>query len=103
MTPEAKVVASIERFLKTVSGLWYVKTSGGNLRAGTPDILVCYAGRFVALEVKAQNGQATDLQTATLRDIVMCKGAMKVAHDVEDVRLLLDQIEPIILIERVKS
>lgn len=52
------------------NGCYYVKFfANGYTRRGVPDILASVGGKFVAIEVKAQNGRPTDLQYDNIREI----------------------------------
>lgn len=53
----------IKAFLKEQRA-WFIKYWAGSkfTKTGIPDILVCFNGYFVAVEVKAQNGKPSDLQ-----------------------------------------
>ena len=49
---------------------WYVKIWGGGYqKSGIPDILCCVNGFMVAVEVKASNGRASELQKLNVRRI----------------------------------
>ena len=62
MAGEKNFENKIKKFLKD-RGCWYVKYfANRNTRAGVPDILACVNSRFVAIEVKAENGKPTELQ-----------------------------------------
>ncbi len=52
-------------------GAWFVKYWGGGryTKRGIPDIIVCLKGHFVAVETKAPDGKATELQLHTLKKI----------------------------------
>lgn len=52
-------------------GAWLLKYWGGGVytRAGVPDLLVCYKGRFVAIEVKGPHGRISDAQRAEMAAI----------------------------------
>lgn len=59
----------IKRYLKE-KGCYYVKYFGcGYSTSGTPDILTCVNGYFLAIEVKAQNGKPSELQLVKIDDI----------------------------------
>ena len=60
----------IKDFLKE-ENCWFIKYWGGGdfTKAGTPDILACVNGYFVAVEVKAPNGRPTALQIKKLMQI----------------------------------
>lgn len=87
MTPEKKVENDIKRFLEKKSA-WYLKVHGSALQpAGTPDILCCYKGRFIAIEVKRPNGgKVSALQKLKMKQIEQSGGIAFVANDVEVVK-----------------
>jgi penicillin-binding protein-related factor A (putative recombinase) len=60
-------------------------------RAGIPDIVGCYAGRFVAFECKAGKGKTTALQDRELENIRKAKGLAFVINEenVEQIKELL--------------
>ena len=52
----------IKTYLKSI-GAYFIKTHGDRFsRIGTPDILACINGKFVAVEVKGEKGKPSDLQ-----------------------------------------
>ena len=57
-------------------GAWYIKYWGGGVytRAGVPDLLVCYRGRFIAIEVKGEHGRISDAQRAEMAQIEAAGG-----------------------------
>lgn len=57
--------------------------------AGFPDLLVCYKGYFVSLEVKTDNGKATEQQVITMDRINKSGGCAGVVRSVYDVDLML--------------
>ena len=62
MASEKNFENQVKKWLKE-HGAWYVKTwSNGVQRSGIPDLLICWKGRFIALELKAENGRASELQ-----------------------------------------
>jgi len=63
---QAKILAALRRL-----GGWWVKyhTEGRYASAGVPDIIGCYRGRFIALEVKRPGRKPTPLQAATIAAI----------------------------------
>lgn len=84
----AKESAIVSRFLREVearrragSPVWAVKVHGSQFtRAGTPDVLLCNAGRFVALEFKRPGEMPTAIQTHVGRQINAAGGAWVVVH-----------------------
>ena len=52
-------------------GAWFIKYWGGAkfTKDGIPDILVCFRGKFIAIEVKGPKGRPSVLQLITLKKI----------------------------------
>lgn len=62
MAAEKQFETKIKKFLKD-NGCWYVKYFANSFTPrGIPDLLCCVNGRFVAIEVKAENGKPSELQ-----------------------------------------
>ena len=62
MGSEKRFENQVKKFLKD-NGIWYVKTwSNGIQRKGIPDIIACVNGRFLGIELKAENGKPSELQ-----------------------------------------
>lgn len=92
----ASETALTERIKKALiaRGAWLVKFHGTNYSgAGIPDLLVCYRGHFVAIEVKLPGGDATKLQAAVLRQIGRAGGVSTVATSKEEALAALDQVD----------
>ena len=69
MGEEKRFEEQVKRWLKE-HGAWVLKTWGGGFqRSGIPDLLVCWKGRFVAIELKSSRGRATPLQEFELESI----------------------------------
>ena len=59
----------IKDYLKSIDA-YFIKTHGDRFsRVGTPDIIACVNGHFVAVEVKAENGKPSELQLYHLEQI----------------------------------
>lgn len=54
MTPHAKLRSEITEYLKSIGAWWFCTNSQGYGRKGIPDVICCYRGRFVAIEVKVR-------------------------------------------------
>ena len=67
MQAETKFKISFVKELKKIPKSWWVKTQQVALR-GTPDILGCVNGQFIALELKVDS-KLTRLQEINLNDI----------------------------------
>ena len=69
MTPEAKVKAKVKKILDGINAYHFSPMTGGYGRSGVPDIIVCYKGKFLAIECKAGDNQPTALQQLNLSQI----------------------------------
>ena len=84
---EKKVENSIKRYLDGL-GAYHIKIHGSAYTpAGTPDILACYKGKFIAIEVKKpKGGIVSALQKFKIQQIKDAEGVAFVARSVEDVK-----------------
>jgi hypothetical protein len=98
--PEGRLVGRILTYCRGRQGRW-TKVHGGDpyQESGISDILGCYRGRFVAIEVKRPGGKVSPLQQRFLEDVEKAGGYAIVAESVGDVRELLDTISHDIQIE----
>lgn len=69
MTPEGKVKKKVKEVLKRLDAYYVMPVSGGYGNSGVPDFLVCFRGKFVGIECKANGGTPTALQQQHLTDI----------------------------------
>jgi hypothetical protein len=80
MQAETKFKTKVQAALKTLPNCWYVKTQQLAIR-GTPDLLICIKGLFVALELKRNDQEDADpLQTFTLHKIDAAGGIAYVVN-----------------------
>ena len=64
----------IKTYLKSI-GAYFIKTHGDRFsRIGTPDIIACINGKFVAVEVKGEKGKPSDLQLYHIEQIKKAGG-----------------------------
>lgn len=93
MMTEADVKKEIVAYLKSV-GAWYdnpVRTGYG--RRGVPDIVVCYRGRFLAIEVKRDaTKKPTAWQQREFVAIHEAGGFAATVWCVEQVKSLIDHM-----------
>lgn len=83
---ENKVKESVQEFLDSL-GAYHFKVHGSvYMRAGIPDIICCYKGRFIGIETKDGDNKTSALQEAHGRKIKRCNGIFIVAYSAEDVR-----------------
>ena len=80
MAQEKQFENKIKRYIKERGG-YCVKYFGCSYReSGTPDILACINGYFLAIEVKAQTGKASALQMVKISEIRKAGGFAYVAY-----------------------
>ena len=96
--PEATILDAIVRWLKA-NGAIALRVNSGHVfngaPAGTSDIVCCWRGRFVAIEVKAGNNQPTEKQKAFLNKVIAAGGIALVANSLELVKVALDKVPPL--------
>lgn len=87
---EADLIRKIQTWLKTIPGTWAYKVHGGMFgRAGVPDILICYRGRFYAMEAKVDHNTTTDKQAYELNLLTQAGAVAGVVRSLEDARRLM--------------
>jgi hypothetical protein len=62
---------------------------------GCPDILACYKGMFLALEVKQENGKPSAIQKAQLEKIKWSGGYSGVVYSLDEVKQLISVIDSV--------
>lgn len=71
----------IKRYIKESVGGYRVKYFGCSYsEAGTPDILACVNGYFIAIEVKGEGGKPSELQLEKIKQIRKAGGFAYVAY-----------------------
>ena len=93
---EKKITNSILAHLRTISDCFCWKEHGSPYStAGLPDIICCLGGRFLAFEVKTDNGKTTTLQDRTLSRIRNAGGVAYVVRSLDEVKSILRNLEGI--------
>ena len=92
---EKDIVAAIQRYLATLGeDVFFWKEHGSAYgTSGVPDIVCCYRGRFLGLEVKRPGGRLTPLQERTLARISAAGGIARRVESVEDVKDIIRQAD----------
>lgn len=90
---EKLIENKIKQYLKS-KGAYYVKYFGNQFsQVGVPDILVCYKGKFIGIEVKNEKGKTSPLQDYNLASIKQAGGISLVARQITDVSKVLEDID----------
>lgn len=87
---ESEIQKSILDYLSTVPDLFCFKSITSNKR-GIPDIIICYKGRFIALEVKSPTGQVAEIQKLRISEIQNSKGRALVVRNLQQVKDLISE------------
>jgi len=84
MTPEGRVKAAIKRWLDRNDVWHFSPAANGFGKAGVPDLICCYAGQFIAIEVKALGNlnRLTELQKLRIEEIRRAGGVAFAADSV---------------------
>lgn len=92
---ERDVVAAIKKYLSSLGGdVFFWKEHGGPYgTSGVPDIICCYRGRFLGLEVKLPSGKLTELQKRAIEKINRAGGIACRVESVEDVRAIIARVD----------
>lgn len=81
MAEEKQFEEKIKKFLNSLPNTWYFKYwAGPYSKSGIPDLIACINGHFVAIEVKASNGHASELQKRNIRLIRESNGQAYIAY-----------------------
>lgn len=91
---EKDLIKKISEYLKTVNDLFFWKEHGGQYgTAGIPDLIICYKGRFIALECKVGRNKPTILQEVTIKQILRAGGYAMVVRSVDEVKGIIKAFE----------
>ena len=90
---ERDIVIAIKTYLASLgSDVFFWKEHGGAYgTSGIPDIICCYKGRFLGLEVKLPSGKLTALQRRALDKINAAGGIARRVESVDDVKAVIAQ------------
>lgn len=90
---ESQLVIKIKKYLKD-KGAYVEKIWGGGFQsAGIPDIIACYKGRFLGIEVKVGNNKPSEIQLVKLKRINDADGVGVVVWSLEEVKELIGLLD----------
>lgn len=61
-------------------------------RAGTPDLLLCFQGRLIGIELKAAKGRLADRQAECQRDLMLAGAAVTTVRSLDEFAGFLKQL-----------
>jgi len=88
---EQKFNKKVQDYL-VAKGAYVIKTIAAN-RAGVPDMLACYKGKFIGVEGKVGTNKASPLQEHHIQQIKNAGGVAGVVKSLQDVDELLFEFE----------
>ena len=80
-TPESKVKAKGVEIIKRHGAYHFFPAQNGYGRAGIPDCIVCFQGKFLGIEFKAGYNKTTALQEREIADIIKAGGSAMVVRE----------------------
>lgn len=80
-TPESKVKAKGVEIFKKYRAYYFFPAQNGYGRAGIPDAIVCYQGRFLGVEFKVGYNKPTALQEREMVEISKAGGSAMVVRE----------------------
>ena len=89
---ESKIQKDILNYLRH-KRIFHLRFQAQSNINGIPDVICCYKGLFIGLELKQENGRATELQKRKLDAINNAGGIGLIVKSVEEVEQLFDQID----------
>lgn len=90
---ESALVSKIKSYLKD-KGAYVEKIWGGGFQsAGIPDLIVCYKGRFLGIEVKVGNNKPSEIQLAKIALINNAGGIGIVVWELNSVKKVIEEID----------
>lgn len=94
---EQDIQRKIIKYLESV-GAYVVKVVASN-KSGTPDILACYRGIFLAIEVKRPETKTnvSELQEYNIKKIKEAGGVAIVSWDLDAVKATIDDINLMVI------
>lgn len=92
-TPEGILKTEICGYLDTIPELYYWRAQGGAYGTpGVPDIVCCFRGRWVGLEVKTCRGKVSEYQKTFKRHIEEAGGVYEIVRSVDDAKRVIEAL-----------
>lgn len=91
--PETRLQREIQKALKQ-RGAFVFKIHGSEyMVSGLPDLVVCYRGLFIGMEVKMPEGKQSERQRYIERQVIDAGGKCRVVRSVRAALKLLDECD----------
>ena len=91
---EKNITKAIRHYLR-IRGIEHFKHWGGPMsERGVADLICCWQGRYLAIEVKTRKGTLSDDQVRFLERVKSAGGIALVARSVDDVIEAIERLDP---------
>jgi len=87
-TPEGKVKVKLVQMLKEMKAWYFFPANNGYGKSGIPDVIICWYGRFIGVEVKSAKGKPTALQVRCGEQIKEAGGTWRIVRNEDDIAAL---------------
>jgi hypothetical protein len=81
LTPEGKVKKRLKEYLSRREDLYQFWPVQNGMGSPTLDVIICYKGHYLALEVKTGKKKMTERQSHTADQVIGAKGAALLIND----------------------
>lgn len=92
---ESQLTSKVKNYVKS-KGAYVEKIFGGGFQAsGIPDLIACYNGLFIGIELKSPTGKgrASDVQKIKIKRIRDAGGIAFITDNLEDVKEVFENID----------
>ena len=89
---ESQIQRKLRRMLEQRGGWVIITTPGGGVPVGTPDMIACVGGRFIALEVKQPKRYPERAQRHIIQQIKNAGGVAEIVRSEADLVRLLNNL-----------
>lgn len=101
--PEARLGTQIRREMIQAGAFGFKIHGGPTMMVGLPDLIFCYRGQFVALEVKMPEGKVSTIQRRRIAEIRQAGGHAYVVRSVGAVKTVLARVDASLDSQHVES
>lgn len=84
---------AIKEYLNGVGAFWSMIPGGAYAKTGDPDMIVCYMGRYIAVEAKTPEGVQSQWQKLRQSQIEEAGGIYVLARSVEQVKEVIENVK----------
>lgn len=90
--PETKFGEKVDLYLQAIGGIWLNVHGGPMQKAGWPDRIGCYKGKFIGIELKMAGEEPTSLQLKRINQINKSGGYATVCENITEVKNFLKKV-----------